>query len=77
MTHIIESLSGVLILLNAFFSRSIIFGPPGNKKWPLLFFIVNLLCWGYPMYIIKVGVPSSATVEAQNQDLSQARPKPS
>ncbi|ESO88486.1 hypothetical protein LOTGIDRAFT_219211 [Lottia gigantea] len=32
---------------------SILFGPPGNTKGALLFFIISLLCWGYPMYIIK------------------------
>ncbi|XP_045204068.1 uncharacterized protein LOC123556979 isoform X2 [Mercenaria mercenaria] len=32
---------------------SIVFGPPGNSKGPLLFFFCNLLLWGYPMYIIK------------------------
>ena len=35
--------------------RSIIFGPPGNTKGPLLFFLVSVLLWGYPMYIFKVG----------------------
>ncbi|XP_050417022.1 uncharacterized protein LOC126830658 [Patella vulgata] len=32
---------------------SILFGPPGNSKGALLFFVVSILCWGYPMYIIK------------------------
>nr|KAG5707786.1 hypothetical protein BaRGS_015946 [Batillaria attramentaria] len=32
---------------------SIIFGPPGNTKGPLLFFLISVLLWGYPMYIIK------------------------
>ncbi|XP_052076130.1 uncharacterized protein LOC127714155 isoform X1 [Mytilus californianus] len=32
---------------------SIAFGPPGNSKVAILFFMVNVLCWGYPMYIIK------------------------
>lgn len=34
--------------------RSIVFGPPGNTKGALLFFVVNMLCWAYPMYIFKV-----------------------
>ncbi|XP_074651025.1 uncharacterized protein LOC141905858 isoform X2 [Tubulanus polymorphus] len=33
--------------------RSIIFGPPGKTKGPFLFFLVNLLLFGYPMYIWK------------------------
>ncbi|KAL3879254.1 hypothetical protein ACJMK2_031558 [Sinanodonta woodiana] len=32
---------------------SIVFGPPGNHKGPILFFFVNVLCWGYPMYAFK------------------------
>ena len=35
--------------------RSIIFGPPGNTKGPLLFFLISVLLWGYPMYVFKVG----------------------
>ncbi|XP_006818309.1 uncharacterized protein LOC100368376 [Saccoglossus kowalevskii] len=33
--------------------KSIVFGPPGKSKAPLLFFLINVLCWGYPMYIFK------------------------
>ncbi|XP_025085865.1 probable protein S-acyltransferase 23 isoform X2 [Pomacea canaliculata] len=32
---------------------SIVFGPPGNTKGPLLFFVFATLFWGYPMYILK------------------------
>ena len=32
------------------------FGPPGNSKGALLFFLVNIVLWGYPMYIIKVRI---------------------
>lgn len=32
---------------------SILFGPPGNSKTPLLFLLVSLLFWGYPMYVLK------------------------
>uniref|UniRef100_A0A2C9JLV4 Palmitoyltransferase n=1 Tax=Biomphalaria glabrata TaxID=6526 RepID=A0A2C9JLV4_BIOGL len=32
---------------------AIIFGPPGNSKGALLFFLVNVVLWGYPMYIFK------------------------
>ncbi|CAH1776296.1 unnamed protein product [Owenia fusiformis] len=32
---------------------ALLFGPPGNSKGALLFFLVNILFWGYPMYIIK------------------------
>ncbi|KAL5012661.1 hypothetical protein ScPMuIL_011212 [Solemya velum] len=32
---------------------TIVFGPPGNSKGAILFFLINILCWGYPMYIIK------------------------
>ncbi|KAK7097163.1 uncharacterized protein [Littorina saxatilis] len=32
---------------------AIIFGPPGNTKGPLLFFLVSVLLWGYPMYVFK------------------------
>ena len=33
---------------------TIIFGPPGNTKGPLLFLIFSVLFWGYPCYVIKV-----------------------
>ncbi|XP_012938178.1 probable protein S-acyltransferase 23 [Aplysia californica] len=32
---------------------AIIFGPPGNSKGALLFFLFNVVFWGYPMYIFK------------------------
>ncbi|CAL1539768.1 unnamed protein product [Lymnaea stagnalis] len=32
---------------------AIIFGPPGNTKGALLFFLFNVVLWGYPMYIFK------------------------
>ncbi|KAK3778765.1 hypothetical protein RRG08_013036 [Elysia crispata] len=32
---------------------SIIFGPPGNTKAALIFFLVTVVLWGYPMYLIK------------------------
>lgn len=32
---------------------SVVFGPPGNSKGPLLIVILTLLCWGYPVYILK------------------------
>ncbi|XP_041356884.1 palmitoyltransferase AKR1-like isoform X2 [Gigantopelta aegis] len=41
----------------SFFPRidiwAIMFGPPGNSKGALLFFLINIVLWGYPMYIIK------------------------
>ena len=43
-------------IFHYFHFRSIVFGPPGNSKGPLLFFFVNLLCWGYPMYVFKVRI---------------------
>ncbi|XP_070553698.1 uncharacterized protein [Ptychodera flava] len=33
--------------------RSIIFGPPGKTTAPLLFYLFNVLIWGYPLYIYK------------------------
>ncbi|GFO09343.1 palmitoyltransferase [Plakobranchus ocellatus] len=33
--------------------RSIVFGPPGNTKAALIFFLVTVVLWGYPMYLIK------------------------
>ncbi|CAG5120937.1 unnamed protein product, partial [Candidula unifasciata] len=32
---------------------AVIFGPPGNSKGALLFLVLNLVIWGYPMYIFK------------------------
>ncbi|XP_065159001.1 uncharacterized protein Patsas [Atheta coriaria] len=32
----------------------LIFGRAGNSKIPLLFFMVSVLLWGYPMYILRV-----------------------
>ncbi|XP_046576707.1 probable protein S-acyltransferase 23 isoform X1 [Haliotis rubra] len=32
---------------------AIMFGPPGNSKGALLFFLISVVCWGYPMYLIK------------------------
>ncbi len=37
-----------------FLGRAIVFGPPGNTKGPLLFFVVSMLFWGYPMYVFRV-----------------------
>ncbi|KAK9717588.1 hypothetical protein QE152_g23646 [Popillia japonica] len=31
----------------------LLFGKAGNSKIPLLFFMVSVLLWGYPMYIIR------------------------
>ncbi|XP_033104684.1 probable protein S-acyltransferase 23 isoform X2 [Anneissia japonica] len=33
--------------------KSIIFGPAGKSKGPFLFYIFNVLFWGYPMYMFK------------------------
>lgn len=33
----------------------LLFGKAGNSKAPLLFFMISVLLWGYPMYIIRVG----------------------
>ncbi|XP_052255507.1 uncharacterized protein LOC127861166 isoform X2 [Dreissena polymorpha] len=56
-TAVMDYLKAELKQKNSFLPKidfwSIVFGPPGNSKGPLLFFFVNLLCWGYPMYIIK------------------------
>ncbi|KAJ8298448.1 hypothetical protein KUTeg_024979 [Tegillarca granosa] len=32
---------------------TIAFGPPGNSKAAILFFLINVVCWGYPMYVFK------------------------
>ncbi|XP_036360505.1 probable protein S-acyltransferase 23 isoform X2 [Octopus sinensis] len=32
---------------------SILFGPPGNSKTPMLFLVTSVLFWGYPMYVFK------------------------
>ncbi|GJQ65553.1 hypothetical protein Trydic_g7653 [Trypoxylus dichotomus] len=31
----------------------LLFGKAGNSKLPLLFFMVSVLLWGYPMYIVR------------------------
>lgn len=33
---------------------ALLFGGAGDSKGPLLFFLVSVLLWGYPMYIIRV-----------------------
>ncbi|UYV75951.1 hypothetical protein LAZ67_13001906 [Cordylochernes scorpioides] len=33
--------------------RNFIFGPPGKSKGPLLFFLLSLFFWGYPMYLLR------------------------
>ncbi|XP_064637705.1 putative ZDHHC-type palmitoyltransferase 5 [Lineus longissimus] len=40
-------------LLPEFNFWSLVFGPPGQSKGPLIFFLVNVICWGYPMYLWK------------------------
>lgn len=32
----------------------LLYGRAGNSKCPLLIFMVSVLLWGYPMYIIRV-----------------------
>ncbi|XP_076468216.1 uncharacterized protein LOC143299023 [Babylonia areolata] len=39
---------------------TIVFGPSGNSKGPLLFFVVCSWLWGYPMYIFR-GLPETYT----------------
>jgi len=34
--------------------RSLIFGMPGNTKGPLLFMLLCLIFWAYPVYVFKV-----------------------
>lgn len=34
--------------------RSVIFGMPGKTKGPLLFMLLCLIFWGYPVYVFKV-----------------------
>lgn len=45
--------SGIDSWFSLLFS-TIAFGPPGNSKSAILFFMINVVCWGYPMYVIKV-----------------------
>ncbi|KAF6027765.1 hypothetical protein EB796_013929 [Bugula neritina] len=33
--------------------KTLIFGPPGNSKYPIIFFISVLLFWAYPIYLLK------------------------
>lgn len=33
---------------------ALLFGGAGESKGPLLFFLVSVLLWGYPMYVIRV-----------------------
>lgn len=35
---------------------AMLFGGAGQSKGPLLFFLVSVLLWGYPMYIIRVNL---------------------
>ena len=32
----------------------LLFGKAGNSKMPLTFFLISVLLWGYPMYVIRV-----------------------
>lgn len=32
----------------------LLFGGAGDSKGPLLLFLISVLLWGYPMYIIRV-----------------------
>lgn len=34
-------------------SRALLFGGAGNSKGPLLLFMISVLLWGYPMYLLK------------------------
>lgn len=34
----------------------LLFGGAGDSKGPLLFFLVSVLLWGYPMYVIRVSI---------------------
>lgn len=36
-----------------FLSRALLFGGAGNSKGPLLLFMISVLLWGYPMYLLK------------------------
>jgi len=33
--------------------RALLFGGAGNSKGPLLLFMISVLLWGYPMYLLK------------------------
>ena len=33
---------------------TIVFGPPGKTKGPLLFLVFSIILWGYPLYFTKV-----------------------
>lgn len=35
---------------------ALLFGGAGESKGPLLFFLVSVLLWGYPMYVIRVRI---------------------
>lgn len=35
---------------------ALLFGGAGDSKGPLLFFLVSVLLWGYPMYVFRVSV---------------------
>jgi len=42
------------VSLCVLYFRTLIFGPPGNSKYPIIFFISVLLFWAYPIYLLKV-----------------------
>lgn len=33
--------------------RALLFGGAGNSKGPILLFMISVLLWGYPMYLLK------------------------
>lgn len=41
---------------------ALLFGGAGDSKGPLLFFLVSVLLWGYPMYVFRVSVFLSSDI---------------
>lgn len=57
---------------------ALLFGGAGDSKGPLLFFLMSVLLWGYPMYIIRVSIilgllGLDSTVESLHQSVDMQR----
>ena len=48
------------------FYSTIVFGPPGNTRFPFVFLVSNLIFFAYPMYVFKVSVRSMYKTFKQN-----------
>ncbi|XP_067944203.1 uncharacterized protein [Watersipora subatra] len=40
-------------VLQKFDFKALVFGPEGNSKYPMLFFLFIMMFWAYPLYLVK------------------------